>query len=136
MSKPIPTIMKYMSTSPHSIGTDQTVATAMDFMKEHHIRHLPILKGGRLEGVVSDRDLKMYTSLTGADPESDTVGQVLDRDVYVVSPAAALDEVAATMAEKKLGSAVVMDNHKVVGIFTVVDALKALSELLRSRLSH
>lgn len=135
MTKTIPMIMKYMSTSPHSIGSDQTVATASNLMSQHHIRHLPILSGGKLEGVVSDRDIKMYSGLSGANPERDQVIQILDRDVYTVSPSARLDEVAATMAERKLGSAVVMDNGKVVGIFTVVDALKALSELLHSRLA-
>ena len=136
MSKAIPTIMKYMSTSPHSIGGDQTVAVADEMMKKHHIRHLPILKGGKLEGVISDRDVRMYASLRGANPTQDHVDQIVDRDVYVVSPEAKLDEVCATMADKKFGSAVVMDNHKVVGIFTVVDALRALSELLHSRLTH
>lgn len=59
----------------------------------------------------------------------------MEQNVYVVSPSAPLDEVAAEMARKKYGSAVVMQNEHVVGIFTAVDALTALAELLHTRLA-
>ena len=55
-------------------------------------------------------------------------------EVFTVKPSAQLDEVCDIMAERKLGSAIVMDNEKLVGIFTWVDALKAMSELLHTRL--
>jgi CBS domain-containing protein len=44
-------------------------------------------------------------------------------------------EVVSTMAEKKYGAAVVCDNHKVVGIFTTVDACAALATLLTKGLA-
>jgi acetoin utilization protein AcuB len=54
---------------------------------------------------------------------------------YTVSPEAPLDEVVETMAANKYGSAVIMQNQKVVGIFTTVDACEALCQLLRTRLA-
>jgi acetoin utilization protein AcuB len=48
---------------------------------------------------------------------------------YTVGPGTPLDEVVSTMAEKKFGSAVVVQNNKIVGIFTTVDACQALSDL-------
>ncbi len=134
MSKPIPPIFKYMSTSPHTLGKEQTVSKAMQMMKEHGFRHLPVLDAGKLIGIVSDRDLKLYQSLRGADPENDPIEQVLDRDVFTVRADSPLDNVASEMAEKKFGSAVVLDHDKVVGIFTTVDALRALAELLHTRM--
>ena len=55
--------------------------------------------------------------------------------VYAVEPETALDVVADTMAEHKYGSAVVIQNDKVVGIFTTNDACHALADLLHSRLA-
>jgi acetoin utilization protein AcuB len=135
MSKPIPPIRKYMSTSPHTIGKDQTLAKAHAMLREHKIRHLPVLDGGKLVGIVTDRDLRLIETLKDVDPEKVTVEDAMSQDVYVVSPESPLDEVARDMAEHKYGSAVVMQNGKVVGIFTTVDGMVALHELLHTRLA-
>lgn len=134
MTKPIPTIQKYMTTVPHSVGDDQTLAHASSVMKEYGIRHLPVLHGGKLLGILTDRDIKLIESLGGADSAGLAVAEAMTEEPYTVEPDAPLDEVVAEMAEKKYGSAVVLQNHKVVGIFTTVDACRALSELLRTRL--
>jgi len=135
MSKSIPTIQKYMTTSPHSIGREQTVAAAQKIMREHHIRHLPVLEGGSLVGIVSDRDVALIETLRDVDPQKVSVEDAMTQQVYTVSPDAPLDEVVGEMAEKKYGSALVMQNHKVVGIFTTVDVCRAFGELLSSRLA-
>lgn len=134
MSKAIPQVRKYMSTSPHSIGKDQTLARAHAVMREHSIRHLPVLDGGTLVGLLSLRDAHLIETLKDVDANVVTVEDAMSTVVYSVSPDAALDEVAATMAERKYGCAVVMQNHHVVGIFTTVDVCAALSELLHGRL--
>lgn len=132
--KAIPKISKYMSTSPITVGQEQTLAHAHKILREHHIRHLPVLKGGHLIGIITDRDLNLVETLKDVDPEKVTVEDAMTPDPYTVSPEAALDEVVAEMAEKKYGSAVVIDNNKVVGVFTTVDAMSAFAELLHSRL--
>jgi acetoin utilization protein AcuB len=63
------------------------------------------------------------------------VGDAMTEHPYTVSPDAPLDEVVDTMAANKYGSAVIMQNEKVVGIFTTVDACMALGQLLRTRLA-
>lgn len=132
--KTIPTIAKFMTTCPHSVGVDQTAKTAIGLLKEYKIRHLPVLDAGKVRGLISDRDLKTASSLAGFDPAVVKVEDIAVEEVYEVAPDSKLDEVAADMAEKKLGSAVVLDNNKLVGIFTAVDGLRALSELLHTRL--
>lgn len=134
MSKPIPTIQKYMTTVPHSVGNEQTLATAARMMTEHGIRHLPVLKGGKLLGILTDRDIKVVAAFEDIDPAKIDVEEAMTELPYTVTPDTPLDEVTATMAEKKYGSAVVVQNNKVVGIFTTVDACEALTELLRTRL--
>ncbi len=134
MTKAIPHISKYMSMVPHSIGRDQSLEHAHEIMRKHDIRHLPVLEGGTLVGLVSQRDLHLIETLRDVDPTKVTVEEAMTSAVYCVAPETPLDEVTATMAERKLGCAVVMQNHHVVGIFTVVDACHALAELLRGRL--
>jgi len=134
MSKPIPTIQKYMTTSPHSIGVEQPLSKAHAVMQEHNIRHLPVLHGGRLVGLLTDRDLRLVESLAGVDPTKVKVEDAMSTVVYATKPETPLDEVVGTMGEHKYGSAVIMQNDKVVGIFTTVDVCRALAELLQTRL--
>jgi acetoin utilization protein AcuB len=136
MSKPIPSIQKYMTTTPHSIGSEQTIAKASQLMSEYRVRHLPVLHGGQLLGILSDRDIKLIESFRDIDPTKLTVSEAMTEQPYTVAPDAPLDEVVRTMAAKKYGSAVVVQNHKVVGIFTTVDACEALAELLKTRLAN
>jgi acetoin utilization protein AcuB len=136
MSKPIPTVQKYMTTSPHTIGADQTLAQAHALLKQYKIRHLPVLKGSELLGMLTERDLALIETLRDVDPHTIQVEEAMSTGVYTVSPEAKLDEVVGEMAEKKYGSAVVVQNGKVVGILTTVDVCCALAELLRGRLGN
>lgn len=134
--KSIPVVSHYMAMTPHTIGIDQSLAKAEKMMLEYRIRHLPVLDGGRLVGILSDRDIKLVESFKDVDPEKVSVQEACTEEPYLVSPKAPLTEVCAEMASKKLGSALVVDNHKLVGIFTWVDALKAMQTLMETRLKH
>jgi acetoin utilization protein AcuB len=125
-----PKISEYMTKSPHLIGSDQPLARAHDMMKKARIRHLPVLEGGKLVGLVSLRDLHLIETLPDVDPKDVTVEEAMSQDVYAVRPDASLRTVVREMAKKKLGSAVVVDGKKVVGVFTTVDALRALDDHL------
>jgi len=133
MPKTIPAIERYMTKSPYSIGTHDPLSKAHSLMHEHGIRHLPVLHGAELVGVVSDRDLHLVESLTEVDPSKVTVEEAMTTIVYAVAPSTPLDEVVGTMATKKCGSAVVMEAGKVVGIFTTIDLCKAFAEHLHGR---
>ncbi len=136
MSKSIPTIQRFMTTAPTTISPTQTLKDAHVVMRELQIRHLPVVDGARLVGLLTDRDIKLVQSLNGVDPATVLAADVMAADVYTVNPDAALDEVVGEMAAKKYGSAIVMQNGKVVGIFTTVDVCKAFAELLQSRLTR
>jgi acetoin utilization protein AcuB len=136
MTKSIPHIKKYMTTDVQTIGDEQPMTVAHRLMREQRIRHLPVLHQGKLVGILSDRDLRLVETLQDVDPAKVTVSEAMTPEPYIVGPEAQLDEVVATMAAKKYGSAVVSDNGRVVGIFTTVDACSAFAELLTTRLSH
>jgi acetoin utilization protein AcuB len=128
-----PTVQNFMTLGPVVIGSDRPMAEAHRLMRERNIRHLPVVDGGLLVGLLSQRDLYLCETLDGVDPASAPVREAMTQDPYAVGPDAALDEVAETMARRKLGSAVVVEHGEVVGLFTTVDALRALSGLVRRR---
>ena len=132
-SKAIPHIDRYMTRSPFTIGSEQPLVQAHHLMREHGIRHLPVLHGGKLVGMVSDHDLHIIETLRDVDPEKVLIEEAMVPDVYTVPPSAPLDEVVREMAARKYGSAVIVDAGKVVGVFTTVDAMQAFAELLGTR---
>ncbi len=95
----------------------------------HHlgVRHLPVLHGGHLVGVVSERDIGLVEALQG-DLAKVRVDEAMTPDPWTVRRDAAIAEVAATMAEKRIGTAIVIEGaDQIVGLFTTTDALRALA---------
>lgn len=128
--KTIPEIQKFMTPMPHSVGARIPLRTALEMMREHGFRHLPVQDGGRLVGVLTDRDIKLAASFKGA--ETLTVDEVMTPDPYTVSPTAAMDQVLSEMAQHKYGCAlIVQENGKLVGIFTATDGMRVLAEILQ-----
>jgi acetoin utilization protein AcuB len=80
--------------------------------------------------VLSLRDLHLVETLRDVDPDQVTVAEAMTQDVYTVEPEDRLGDVVKEMAQRKLGSAVVVEGNRVVGVFTTVDALETLSDLL------
>src|SRR5512138_1810184 len=127
------TVRKHMTLSPQVVSSGQTLLQAHQIMRERNIRHLPVVDDGRLVGVVSQRDLYLLETLKGVDPGAEIVAEAMAREPYAVPPDAPLEEVAAAMAESKFGCAVVVDRGSVIGLFTTVDALRALAAVVRRR---
>jgi acetoin utilization protein AcuB len=125
------TIRAFMTPTPHMVNVDQSLSAARELMRQHRIRHLPVLDSGQLVGVVSDRDVDVIGGLAGVNPDNVSVSEAMTTDPHTISPDSSLEWLAATMAQGKFDSASVVDNGRVVGIFTTVDALRALGELLR-----
>jgi acetoin utilization protein AcuB len=127
---PVP-IGAFMVQKPVCIEASQPVAEAWRLMRERNSRHLPVLEGGKLVGVLSQRDLLRLESLANIDRSKDPVADAMSGQPYAVPPDEPLELVVTTMAARKLGSAVVVDGGKVVGIFTSTDALQALATLVQ-----
>jgi acetoin utilization protein AcuB len=120
----------FMTPYPHCIGRDQPLSTANERMRALGVRHLPVLEGGRLVGIVSQRDLYFVETLRDLDPSKVTVADAMTTDVYVVAPEKPLGEVAAAMAEHKFGCAVIAHGAQIRGIFTTTDALRAVAGIV------
>lgn len=118
-----------MTKHPYIANRKMTVPDAQSFMKECGIRHLPVIEGGRIIGVVSDRDLNKAVNFVG--PGDLLVEDVMVPDPYSVDKSTPLSQVVKVMADRRYGCAIVKDeSEQVIGIFTTTDALRLLSQFL------
>jgi acetoin utilization protein AcuB len=127
----IPTIRHFMTAAPETIGADLNLAQARDRMFQLGARHLPVLEGGELVGILSDRDIALIDAVFG-DLSKLQVRQAMTAQPFTCGPEAHLHAVAAEMASHKYGTAIVVDRDHpghVLGLFTTTDALRALAEI-------
>ncbi|MCA9600509.1 MAG: CBS domain-containing protein, partial [Myxococcales bacterium] len=126
----VPSVSDFMTIAPHTIGLEQSIERARERMATLGVRHLPVLEGGALRGIVSERDLGLVVAAPGFDPTRVTVEDAMTPEPYVASPRDSLSDVAAHMGRHRYGAAVIVEHGKVVGVFTATDALLALSAVL------
>ena len=122
-----PTIEHYVTTVLVVIEPQQPVAQAARLMREHGFHHLPVMHDGRPVGVISERDILLIESLRDVDPHDVLVEEAMSQELYLVDPEAPMRQVAADMADRHYGCAVVARGDRVYGVFTTTDALRALS---------
>lgn len=125
-----PRIGEYMTPHPYSIEAGEKLARAAEMMTQHRIRHLPVLVNGVPSGLISDRDIRMAAAVHSTQRDLLTVRDVYVNNPYTCTPETLLRTVARDMANDHLGSALVVENGRLVGIFTTVDACRALARLI------
>jgi acetoin utilization protein AcuB len=130
-AKKSPTVGQHMTPCPHTIQPNRSLTAATKVMRENQIRHLPVIERGRVIGVISQRDVLIMETLPGVNPTDVRVEEAMVSEVYTVEPETPLAEAIDTMIERRVGSAIVCEGDDVVGVFTTVDALGALRQLLR-----
>jgi acetoin utilization protein AcuB len=127
-----PQVIAFMTPFPYSVDIDAPLAEARKMMREGNFRHLPVTFGRDIVGMVTDRDIKL---LLGPDCGNPDEWELRVHDAYIDKPCVVkastpVAAVARTMAEHHIGSAIVTKNDKLVGIFTVTDACRALAEII------
>lgn len=131
-----------MTTNPFTISPEQTIPDAQEIMMKHGIRRLPVVKNGKLVGVVTKEDIERYspskaTSLSMGEItyllSKTKIKQIMTKDPIVISPNALLEEAATLMRDQRVGFLPVVDGDKLVGIITESDIFDAFIELLGFR---
>ncbi len=122
-------LVRDIMTSPAVyIQPETSLELAYRVMRQRHIRHLLVVEGEQLVGVITDRDLRLATSALAAwplPPES-RVADVMCREPLTADVSDPVEDAAFRMRERKIGCLPVMDNERLVGIITGVDLLDAL----------
>ncbi len=132
-------VSKWMSTKVITVDKNESLGTALRLMKENRIRRLPVVSGGKLVGIVSDRDLKgaLPSKATALDVwelhgliDKLKVEDIMTKNVITTTPDATIERVALTMMEKKIEGIPVLDAEgALVGIVTEGDVFRALIEV-------
>ena len=134
-------IEAYMKKNPITVRSETLITEVKELLSAKHFRHLPVVdEDGRLLGMVTDRDIRSaypssFTTGTQSKDEmlkisQSPVSEIMSWDVVFLSPYATLDDALILLDRQKVGALpVVDDNHKVIGIFSIRDLIKAYTQL-------
>ncbi len=122
-------VARRMSRNPVAISPKASIQEAIELMKKHSIRHLPVVEGElRLAGWITDTDLRGV--LIASMIEELTVGDVMIADPVTVSSSDVLEKAALLITEHRIGGMPVLEDGKLVGVITVVDILEAFIDIM------
>lgn len=124
-------IREVMHPDPVTVSAGTSLKEAYKIMEEKNIRHLPVVDGEKILGIVTDRDLRLATSVLSKYPfdTSSAVEKVMSHPVQTAHPSDPIEIATRTMRELKIGCLPVVEDGQLVGIVTGMDLLDTLLRL-------
>jgi acetoin utilization protein AcuB len=131
-------VADWMTRKVFTVGPDESVAHAMHLMKDNGIKHLPVVRDGRLIGVISDRDIKAYapSKATALDVyeinyllAKAVVKDAMGRQLTTTTPDTPVEQAALVMLDNNLGCLPVLEGDVLVGIISDRDIFRALLDI-------
>jgi acetoin utilization protein AcuB len=127
-------VSRWMSSDLITATTESHLIDVFELMREHRIRHIPVVEDGALEGIVSDRDVRhalpMRSDIAEGDQDlfmramQDTpVGKIMTRHPITVTSDTTIREAAEIVCREKIGALPVVDGGALVGIVSAEDLL-------------
>jgi CBS domain-containing protein len=121
-------IRDLMTENPTTCEPSTTAIDAARVMASEDVGPVPVVEGGRLVGIVTDRDLVVRILAEGKDPSSTTIGEIASSDLTTVQPESELEEAERLMAERQVRRLPVVEGDRLVGIVAQADIARALDE--------
>jgi CBS domain-containing protein len=121
-------IRDLMTSNPATAQPSSTVAEVAQIMAQEDVGPVPIVDGGRLVGLVTDRDLVIRVIAEGRDPSSTTIGEIASADLVTVQPDTNLSEALQLMAQNQVRRLPVVEGDQLVGIVAQADVARAADE--------
>lgn len=131
-------ISKIMTKHVITLNTTDSLENAERLFKQHHIRHIPVVTGKSIKGMLSLTDLLRISFADAVDENEDyvdtivynmfTIEQVMAKNLVSVNSKATVKEVAEILAKKEFHAIPVVDDNKLVGIVTTTDLINYLLE--------
>ena len=132
-----------MKTELLLVSPSDSVRTAWGLLREHQVRHLPVVEDGKLVGMVTDRDIRLVfpSAITAGQREQDphsalekvSVQEIMTRQVLTVTSETPIADAARLLLERRIGGLPVVRGEHLVGIITKDDILAAFVEILEAR---
>ena len=111
-----------MTPAPACLGPDDTLTAAQALMDAGDFRAVPVIKNDNLVGIITDRDIRKYWQ----QPEVPKIGAIMSENPICISPDDSVNEAIRMLLAYKIGGLPVIRGHKLVGIITTTDILKAV----------
>lgn len=133
-------VRELMTAEPVSCGPDDPCAQAATLMKQEDCGSIPVVRDGKLVGIVTDRDIVVRAVAAGKDPKSTAVSEIMSADPVTISPDEDAAEAARMMADRQVRRLPVVEDGRLIGIVVtaqlarveppreVGDTLKDISE--------
>jgi CBS domain-containing protein len=115
-----------------TVRPDATVVELLGELAEHNVGALPVVDGGNLIGIVSERDVVRRLHAGGAATLDARVADIMTTDVSTCSPSDDVGDVAAVMTSRRFRHLPVVVEGELVGIVSIGDMVKARIDLLES----
>ena len=132
-------VKEIMSKNPVTIGPSAKLRAVNELMKANKIRHVPVVKNGKLIGIVTEKDIR-YAMIPEKIPGKKVpkgwnldhlkVQDIMTNDALTISQEAQVEEVAHIIYGHKIGAVPVMKNDELVGIISVMDILGVFIEMM------
>jgi acetoin utilization protein AcuB len=115
-------VVDSMTPKPVHVTPGDTLTTARSLMDREDFRCLPVVEGGKLVGIITDRDIRKHGDSLG----STNVGVAMTNDVVCISPDDSVNEAVRMLLAYKVGGLPVIRKDKLVGIITTTDILRTV----------
>jgi CBS domain-containing protein len=141
-------VREIMTRDPATLGPTSTCGEAATIMKQEDCGSVPIVEGGRLVGIITDRDIVVRIVAAGKDPKTCRVSDALTADPVTIGPDASVDEAQKVMADRQIRRLPVVEDGRLAGLVVigqvarrddakdVGETLKDVSEKTSGRSSH
>jgi len=131
-------VSDWMTSKVFTVEPDDYLSDAVTLMKEKNIKHLPVVKGGKLKGLISDRNIKEYSPSKATSLDifelhyllaKTKIREIMITRVMTTTPDSPVEEAAMTMLDKNIGCLPVLDDGCLSGIISDKDIFRALVDI-------
>jgi len=121
--KPVSELLKNREGTLWHVRPDDTVFGALELLAQYEVGALVVMEGGRLAGIISERDYTRKIALQGRNSKETRVSDIMTRNVITVSPRSGTRECMALMSERKIRHLPVVDDGTVLGMISIRDIM-------------
>jgi acetoin utilization protein AcuB len=121
-------IANWMTRDPVCITRQDALARAKELMDAGHFRRLPVMENGKLEAIITERDLRQHWGYLAYTK----VSAAMTSDPVTITPGTTAEDAARVMLQHKIGGLPVVENGKLVGIVSTSDLLRALLDVVQA----
>lgn len=131
-------VSDWMTKKVYTVGPDDYLSDAITLMREKGIKHLPVVKGGRVKGIISDRDIKEYSPSKATTLDiyelhyllaNMKIKELMRTKVATTTSDTPVEEAAMIMLDRNICCLPVVDNGNLVGIISDKDIFRAMVDI-------